>query len=72
MRATNIGIRQLNSVLREQDKVYFFPGARYRITFNKAGAFSNGQIAFLPRLPSQETIAQKQPILLLLSPPGVS
>jgi hypothetical protein len=72
IRATTIGIRQLNSVLREQDKVYFFPGGRYRITFNKAGAFSNGQIAFLPRLPSRQTIAQKQPILLLLSPPGVS
>ena len=65
-------VRFLDKKLREASKLYLFKGARYRITFNKVGCFSNGQIAFLHELPSRSDVKKKKPIPFLLSPPGCS
>lgn len=70
--ATDATKRYLDHSLREQQKVYFFLKARYRITFNKPGSFSNGQLAFLATMPSKQDIAEKRPVQLLLAPPGSS
>ena len=62
----------LDNRLREQHELYLYKGARYRITYNQPGKFSNGQLAFLHELPPLSTIQKKRPIKLLVAPPGSS
>lgn len=65
-------IKLLDKKVREASKLYLFKGARYRVTYNKVGSFSNGQIAFLHQLPNVNDVKSKKPIPFLLSPPGCS
>ena len=60
----------LNRRIREQDTIPLFKKARYRVTFNNHPFHSNGQIAFLDKLPSNESVTNKQPIEFLVSPAG--
>jgi hypothetical protein len=43
---------------------------RYQITGNKVGKYSNSQFAMLFQLPREDQVAAKQPIELLVAPPG--
>lgn len=60
----------LDTKVREQHTLPLFYKGRYRITDNRHPHYSNGQIAFLHKLPLQSVIDRKQPILLLVAPPG--
>ena len=61
----------LDKKLKEQHQLYFYVGGRYQITANDANnKYSNSQLAMLFDLPTQEQIDRKQPLRLLLAPPG--
>ena len=62
--------RSINKRIREPRLLHFYKGGRYRVTHNKPGKYSNGQLAFLHHLPQPHAVANKQPIEFLLAPPG--
>jgi len=61
----------LDKKLKEQHQLYFYIGGRYQITANDANnKYSNSQLAMLFDMPTQEQIDRKQPLRMLLAPPG--
>lgn len=60
----------LDERIKEPQELFFFPRARYQITQNEKGKYSNAQLAMLFKMPTQEQLDKKQPVELLLSPPG--
>ena len=62
--------RTISTKIREPRLLHFYKGARYRITHNKPGKYSNGQLAFLHRLPERDAVKHKRPLEFLLAPPG--
>ena len=64
--------KSLDRKVREHRELLFFKGAKYRITFNKPGVHSNGQLAFMFEHPVAADIQHKRPIELLIAPPGCS
>ena len=62
--------KSLNKKTKEPNILYFFKGARFQITFNKPGSFSNSQLAILTELPNRDDIKERKPINLLVAPPG--
>ena len=62
----------MDTQMREQNRLYFYDRAIYRVTFNSVGVHSNGQLAILMKMPTAEAVAQKHKLPLLLSPPGSS
>jgi hypothetical protein len=43
--------KAMDRKIREPHKLHLYKGARYRITTNKPGTYSNGQLAFLANMP---------------------
>ena len=62
--ATDATSDLLNFKTKEPRTLFFFEGARYQITFNNPGLFSNSQIAILTQLPSREDINKRKAIKL--------
>ena len=62
--------RQMDHKMREQHVLFFFAGGRYRLSQNKVGITSNGQLAFLLETPSAEDVRNKAPIKFLVAPAG--
>ncbi len=64
--------KSLDRKVRESSELLFYRGAKYRVTFNKPGVHSNGQLAFMFEHPSADDIRHKRPLELLIAPPGCS
>jgi len=61
----------LDKKLKEQHQLYFYVVGRYQITANDTNnKYSNSQLAMLFDMPTQEQIDRKQPLRMLLAPPG--
>jgi predicted GIY-YIG superfamily endonuclease len=61
----------LDKRIKEPRELYFYLGGRYQITANdRAGKYSNSQLTMLFEMPTQEQLDKKQPIKMLLAPPG--
>ena len=60
----------LDRQVKEPRKLVLYPGGRYQITYNKPNVFSNSQLAILFELPPQQTLDAKNPIPLIVAPPG--
>ena len=61
----------LNQRLKEPDTLLFFRGAIYEFTYNIEEKFSQGQMALLFDLPSQDNINRNKKINILAAPPGL-
>ena len=57
--------------MKEPRSLLFFPGAKYEITYNKEGEFSQSQMALLIEVPSQKDLDLWRKIKVLTAPPGV-
>ena len=51
--------------------LYFFPGAKYEITYNKEGGFSQSQLALLNDVPIRVDLDVWRKIKVLIAPPGI-
>jgi predicted GIY-YIG superfamily endonuclease len=60
----------LTTKVREPQKLYFYPNARYEITYNKTDQFSHSQLALMVEPPTREQINVFAPIKLLIAPCG--
>ena len=69
--ASNATSRSLNWKLKEPEKLFFYERGRYQITYNNsAQEFSNSQLAIMIKLPTYEQVTKKEPVQLLVAPPG--
>ena len=72
VRAKPTTTKSLDRKVREHSELLLFQGGKYRVTFNRPGVHSNGQLAFMFQHPVRADIEHKRPIELLLAPPGCS
>ena len=60
----------LNQKLKEPGTLLFFKGATYEFTYNSDEEFSQGQMAILYDVPTQDQIDRNKKIKILAAPPG--
>ena len=63
-------LEQLSQEGKEPSKLLFFKGAVYEFTHNLDGKYSQGKVALLFNLPTQEQIVQNRKITVLAVPTG--
>ena len=69
--ASNTTKKRLNCTCKEPQQLYFFPNARYEITFNDPkGKFSQAQLAILIEIPNKTTLDSFGPVSIFVAPPG--
>ena len=71
LRASETTQNFLNQHLKEPDTLLFFRGAIYEFTYNVDDIFSQGQMAILYDLPSQDILDRNKKIKILAAPPGL-
>lgn len=71
MQASDVTWNILNQKLKEPSTLLFFRGAIYEFTYNSEDNFSQGQMALLFDLPSQENIDRNKKINILAAPQGL-
>jgi hypothetical protein len=62
--------RFLNRNVKEVEKIHFFDGAVYEMTFNETDKFSQSQIAVLADMPTAEDIQQFRDVKVMVAPAG--
>ena len=71
-RASECISKQLDQKLKEPTLLLFFsPGAKYEITYNKEYEFSQSQLAQSIEIPSQNDLDSWRKIKVLIAPPGI-
>ncbi len=60
----------LSRHVKEPEKLCFYPNATFEITFNSGDMFSQGQIALLAEMPTDEQVADFSPISIYVAPNG--
>jgi hypothetical protein len=60
----------LNHNVKEVERIHFFEGAVYEMTFNDRDKFSQSQIAVLAAMPTAEDIRQFRDIKVMVAPAG--
>jgi len=68
--ASSVTSKRLSREVKEPEKLAFWPGAAYEVTFN-GDTVSQSQLCILDEMPSQTIIDNKNPIRVLIAPNGV-
>jgi predicted GIY-YIG superfamily endonuclease/DNA replication protein DnaC len=68
--ASPVVSQQLTKKLKEPPQLFFYPYARYDITFNKDNCHSQSQLALLVDMPTEDDINHFKPIKIMLAPHG--
>jgi hypothetical protein len=71
MDATKQTTNKLNKEVKEPVELCFFPNAQYEVTFNSENNFSQGQLAVLSKMPTQQQILNQEPVEIYVAPEGV-
>ena len=70
IQASSATSQRLSNKVKEPIEVFLYPLARFEITYNLDGHFSQGQLAVLSSIPCQSDIDHFQPLHILTAPPG--
>jgi predicted GIY-YIG superfamily endonuclease len=70
MAASELSKKKLERTCKEPTELYFFQGGLYEMTYNKAGCFSQSQLAILMDVPAQRDLDAFRPIEICVSPAG--
>ena len=68
--ATSATTRLLSRHVKEPERLYFYPGAVYEITFNRDDQFSQSQLAVLAEMPSMEDVNELRSVSVYVAPEG--
>ena len=68
--ATATTLDLLNTKVKQPHKLYFYPRAIYEITYNRAGHYSQSQLAVLARVLTLAQMRAFHPIEVYVAPEG--
>ena len=57
--------------MKEPRSLIFFPGVKYKITYNKEGKFNQSLLALLIDVPAYADLDLWSKIKILIAPPGI-